>query len=370
MNLSCTMKTTSQRLLFLLFCVSMLLPGVGSGEGPKSDESGILLSAAPFEEPYPEELGETVWQRAFLRGQYYPYPREQRSVFGEVEEARLIWKEGDISVQSRITEITLQLESIRARGEGRREFSLTVVYPEDYRREGKVFVRHSSPWEKDLANGLIVRFSERTLRWGGYIFGRDVPGVLVFAARTTPGYMPPLLLCPRFASQERKSFRLHGRDPKLILKGVSAKVTADFSSHYLTGYGVGATRIQLFSLRADPPRAVEKYVVAHDVKTALSYTPSRAPAPELYPPESTRATPLGISGHFMLQNAAGRKKHAKLSHIVWVKERHIERSQEVQFYQSNKLRKTDLRPGLCLELLPVEYKRLFYTGGEGDTPSS
>lgn len=300
---------------------------------------------------FPKALADEIYDRAFLKREYYRYNRFLTEEVEAPKEAKLAWKPGEVFNETAFNEVTLSFESDRLHKTGRGTFEVVLQFQED----GKVVVRHSHPAGREYANGLRAKFQEGPgSDYGGYIYGNEVPGILFFIGRSAYDTIPPMLICPRYGYKDGKKYVIRDLDAKPKLLGVTAKMSGGALAHFLSGYGAGSVQIGFSSQNTS--RSVEQYkfVVDRNPKERLDFHPFGDPARF-----DAEGKPLlaQLTTEFRLQNYAGFTKRVLSSQILWAEERELPAGAVLTGALFGKSVAIPVKGGMCVQLFQVVQER-------------
>ena len=269
--------------------------------------------------------------------------------------AKFVWEVAKVENQIRLDELTFDFEAEQKKETQRASFSITLRY-----EDGDLIVIHSKPSNPQFQNGVKSVISEEDKsHWGGFIYGRDVPGALFITPQTKEESGFPILLCPRFGIQQNGALVIQGKDPKTKLLGVSGRFSGGIHVEFPTSYTAGSGSVRYTSLRALEPEMREGIIIQNDPSFSFLYRASKTMLETS--PEENGETPIGILSNVLLTNPAGYKAHIHLSIVTWIHELTPSPSQTFQFMQQEKVRQEEFGPGMCLHIFPAEQRTIEYS---------
>lgn len=272
--------------------------------------------------------------------------------------AKFIWEVANIEPQIRLEELTFDFEAEQKKESSREKFSVTLRY-----EAGNLVVIHSKPSNAQLVRGVRSVVSENDQsKWGGFIYGQEVPGVLFITPQTKEESGFPVLLCPRFGIQQKGALVIQGKDPKTSLLRASGRFSGGIHVDFPTSYTAGSGSVRYTSLRAPEPEIREGIITENDPSFTFLYRPGQNTLESS--PQENRETPVGILSDVRLINPAGYEAEIRLSLVMWIHELIPNSSQTFHFKQQEQLRQEELGPGMCLHIFPSEERIVQYSNPE------
>lgn len=287
----------------------------------------------------------------------------QRIILKESKDApraKFIWEVAKVENQIRLDELTFHFEAEQKKDSQRESFSITLRY-----EDGDLIVIHSKPSNAQFQKGVKSVISEEDKsHWGGFIYGREVPGALFITPQTKQESGFPILLCPRFGIQQNGALVIQGRDPKATLLSVSGLLSGGIHVEFPTSYTAGSGSVRYTSLRVAEPEIREDMIIQNDPSFSFLYRPSKTTRKSS--PEENGETPIGILSDVLLTNPAGYKAKIHLSVVTWIHELTPKPSETFRFIQQGKVRQEELGPGMCLHIFPAEQRTIEYSNPRVD----
>ncbi len=272
--------------------------------------------------------------------------------------AKFIWEVAQVENQIRLDELTFDFEAEQKKGSSREKFSVKLQY-----EDNKLVVIHSKPSNTQFTKGIRSIISEEDKsKWGGFLYGSTVPGILFITPQTHEKSGFPILLCPRFGIQQNGALVIQGKDPKTTLLGVSGRFSGGIHVDFPTSYTAGTGAVRYISLRAPEPEIREVMITQNDPSFSFLYRASNTTLTSS--PEKNGETPVGILGDVLLTNPAGYKAQIHLSVVTWIHELTPNPSQTFHFKQQGMARQEELGPGMCLHILPSQKRIIEYSNPE------
>ena len=311
-------------------------------------------------EVFPHELAEKQLEEQILKRASIDYRHTVKRTTEGLPRSTFIWEVATVENQIAIEELRFEFETEQKKNSGRADFTVSLRYQDE-----ALVVVHSKPMMAQYVNGIKVeRSEEEKAKWGGFLYGNEVPGVLFIIPRTRQKSGFPLLLCPRFGIQQNGALVIQGRDPKTKLKRVSAKLSGGTHIDFPTSYTAGSATIRYESIRVAEPEIREGVVIKNDPSFSFLYRPTSS-TEEMFTPEESGITPVGLVSHVRLKNPVGYTAHIRHALITWINQMNPPSSTKFHFKQMGQARKEDLGPGSCFHIFPAEHVTTQYS-----TPAS